>query len=85
MSILWWIIIGGIAGAIAKLVMPGKDPGGVIVTILLGIAGAVVGGWILGLILPGRDMGPTGFIGAILGAILLLVIYRWWVGRKAPP
>lgn len=83
MSILWWIIIGGIAGAIAKLVMPGKDPGGVIVTILLGIAGAVVGGWILGLILPGRDMGPTGFIGAILGAILLLFIYRWWVGRRA--
>ena len=83
MSILWWIIIGGIAGAIAKLVMPGKDPGGIIVTILLGIAGAVVGGWILGLILPGRDMGPTGFIGAILGAILLLFIYRWWVGRRA--
>jgi uncharacterized membrane protein YeaQ/YmgE (transglycosylase-associated protein family) len=81
MSILWWIIIGGIAGAIAKLVMPGKDPGGVIVTILLGIAGAIVGGWILGLILPGRDMGPTGFIGAILGAILLLAIYRWWAGR----
>lgn len=84
MGILWWIIIGGIAGAIAKLVMPGKDPGGVIVTILLGIAGAIVGGWILGLILPGRDMGPTGFIGAILGAILLLAIYRWWVGRRAP-
>lgn len=81
MSILWWIIIGGIAGAIAKLVMPGKDPGGVIVTILLGIAGAIVGGWILGLILPGRDMGPTGFIGAILGAILLLAIYRWWARR----
>lgn len=53
MSILWWIIIGGIAGAIAKLIMPGKDPGGIIVTILLGIAGAVVGGWILGLLLPG--------------------------------
>jgi uncharacterized membrane protein YeaQ/YmgE (transglycosylase-associated protein family) len=84
MSILWWIIIGGIAGAIAKLIMPGKDPGGVIITILLGIAGAVVGGWILGLILPGRDMGPTGFIGAIIGALLLLGIYRWWVGRNTP-
>lgn len=84
MGILWWIIIGGIAGAIAKLVMPGKDPGGVIVTILLGIAGAIVGGWILGLIISDRDMGPTGFIGAILGAILLLAIYRWWVGRRAP-
>lgn len=83
MSILWWIIVGGIAGAIAKLIMPGKDPGGIIVTILLGIAGAVVGGWILGLLMPGRDMGPTGFIGAILGALLLLGIYRWWVGRNA--
>lgn len=83
MGILWWIIIGLIAGAIAKLVMPGKDPGGIIVTILLGIAGAVVGGWILGLILPGRDMGPTGFIGAIFGALLLLAIYRWWVGRRS--
>lgn len=85
MAILWWIIIGLLAGAIAKLVMPGKDPGGIIVTILLGIAGAVVGGWILGLIMPGRDMGPTGFIGAIFGALILLAIYRWWVGRKAPP
>ncbi|HET7321107.1 MAG TPA: GlsB/YeaQ/YmgE family stress response membrane protein [Longimicrobiaceae bacterium] len=81
MGILWWIIIGGIAGAIAKLLMPGKDPGGCIVTILLGIAGAIVGGWILGLILPGRDMGPTGFIGAIVGAVILLFIYRLIVGR----
>lgn len=82
MAILWWIIVGGIAGGLAKLIMPGKDPGGCIVTILLGIAGAIVGGWILGLILPGRDMGPTGFIGAVLGALLLLALYRWWVGRR---
>ena len=82
MSILWWIIIGGIAGAIAKLIMPGKDPGGIIVTILLGIAGAVVGGWVLGLILPGRDMGATGFIGAILGALLLLWLYRMFAKRR---
>ncbi len=82
MGILWWIVVGGIAGAIAKLVMPGKDPGGCIVTVLLGIAGAVVGGWILGLFLPGRDMGPTGLLGAILGAVLLLALYRWWVGRR---
>ena len=83
MSILWWIISGGIAGAIAKLIMPGKDPGGIIVTILLGIAGAVVGGWLLGLILPSRDMGPTGFIGAIIGALLLLWLYRMFVGRRS--
>jgi uncharacterized membrane protein YeaQ/YmgE (transglycosylase-associated protein family) len=84
MSILWWIIIGGLAGAIAKLLMPGKDPGGCIITIILGIAGAVVGGWILGLLIPGRDSGPTGFIGAILGALLLLFIYRMIVGRREP-
>ena len=82
MTILWWIIIGGIAGAIAKFIMPGKDPGGIIVTILLGIAGAVVGGWILGLILPGRNMGPTGFIGAIIGAQLLHWSYRMFMRRR---
>jgi uncharacterized membrane protein YeaQ/YmgE (transglycosylase-associated protein family) len=82
MSILWWIIIGGIAGLIAKAIMPGKDPGGVIVTILLGIAGAVVGGWVFGLIVPERDMGPTGFIGAIIGALLLLGLYRMFLGNR---
>ena len=82
MGFLWWIIVGGIAGGLAKLIMPGKDPGGCIVTVLLGIAGAVVGGWILGLLLPGRDMGPTGLLGAVFGAVLLLALYRWWVGRK---
>ena len=49
---------------------------------VLGIAGAVVGGWVLGLILPGRDMGPTGFIGAILGALLLLWLYRMFAKRR---
>lgn len=82
MTFLWWIIIGGLAGAIAKLLMPGKDPGGCIITVLLGIAGAVVGGWILGILLPGRDTGPTGFIGAILGAMLLLLLYRMFTGRR---
>lgn len=83
MSILWWIIIGGIAGALAKFIMPGKDPGGIFVTIILGIAGAVVGGWILGLLVPGRTMGPTGFIGAVLGALLLLWLYRFFTSRRA--
>jgi uncharacterized membrane protein YeaQ/YmgE (transglycosylase-associated protein family) len=79
---LGWIIFGLIVGALAKLVMPGKDPGGVIVTILLGIAGALVGGFI------GRALGlygpedAAGFVMAFLGAILLLAIYRMTVGRK---
>ncbi|HET8657085.1 MAG TPA: GlsB/YeaQ/YmgE family stress response membrane protein [Longimicrobiaceae bacterium] len=82
MTFIWWIIIGGIAGAIAKLLMPGRDPGGCVVTIILGIAGAFVGGWILGLIVPGRGTGPAGFIGAIIGAVILLFIYRLVVGRR---
>ena len=82
MGILWWIVVGGVAGAIAKLLMPGRDPGGCIVTILLGIGGAVVGGWLLGLLLPGRGTGPTGLIGAVVGAILLLLLYRLFAGRR---
>jgi uncharacterized membrane protein YeaQ/YmgE (transglycosylase-associated protein family) len=75
-SILGWIVFGLIVGVVAKLLMPGKDPGGVVVTILLGIVGALVGGFIgraLGLYPPGH---PTGFIMATLGAILLLFVYR---------
>lgn len=78
MGILAWILFGLIAGVIAKFLMPGPDPGGWIITILLGIAGAIVGGFI------GQALGFGGVSGfnlgsmviAILGAILLLVIYR---------
>jgi uncharacterized membrane protein YeaQ/YmgE (transglycosylase-associated protein family) len=76
MGILGWIIFGLVVGALAKFVMPGKDPGGIIVTILLGVVGALVGGFLgrlLGLYQPGE---PAGFIGAFLGAVLSLWIYR---------
>ncbi len=76
MGILGWIIFGLVVGALAKLIMPGKDPGGFVVTTLLGIIGAVVGGFLgrlLGLYQEGE---PAGFIGALLGAILVLWIYR---------
>jgi uncharacterized membrane protein YeaQ/YmgE (transglycosylase-associated protein family) len=82
LSILGWILFGLIAGVIAKLIMPGKDPGGFIVTILLGIAGAFLGGFL------GQAMGlygegeTAGIFMAILGAILLLAIYRVVVGRR---
>ena len=82
MSILGWILFGLVVGALAKLVMPGRDPGGFIVTILLGIAGAVLGGFI------GRAMGfyregePAGWVMAFLGAVLLLFLYRLMVGRR---
>lgn len=82
-GILGWIIFGLIVGVIAKLVMPGKDPGGLIVTMLLGIVGALVGGFLgraLGFYEPGQ---PAGYLMAIVGAILLLFIYRKLV-RVAP-
>lgn len=82
MGIIAWIFFGLIAGIIAKLIMPGKDPGGFIITILLGMAGALLGGFI------GSSLGfgtVTGFnlasfALAILGAIILLVLYRWAKG-----
>jgi uncharacterized membrane protein YeaQ/YmgE (transglycosylase-associated protein family) len=82
MGILGWILFGLIVGALAKLVMPGRDPGGIIVTMLLGIAGAVLGGFV------GQAMGfygegeAAGFLMSFLGAVLLLVIYRMFVGRR---
>ena len=81
-GILGWIVFGLIVGAVAKLIMPGKDPGGIIVTMLLGIVGAVLGGWI------GRAMGlygpedPAGFLMSLIGAIVLLAIYRMVIGKR---
>jgi uncharacterized membrane protein YeaQ/YmgE (transglycosylase-associated protein family) len=82
MSIIWAIVIGFIVGLIAKALMPGRDPGGFIVTTLLGIVGAVVASWI------GRAMGlyadgqAAGFIASVIGAIIVLFIYRLVVGRR---
>ena len=79
---LWMIIIGLIAGALAKLIMPGRDPGGIIVTILLGIAGSMLAsflGRMLGWYRPGQG---AGFVASLLGALLLLFIYRMMVGRR---
>jgi uncharacterized membrane protein YeaQ/YmgE (transglycosylase-associated protein family) len=83
MNILWWIVFGLIVGAVAKLIMPGRDAGGIIVTILLGIVGALLGGWLgqaLGMYGPGE---PTGFIMAVIGAIIVLLIYRLLTRRRA--
>ena len=84
MSILAWIVIGLIVGALAKLVMPGRDPGGMIVTILLGVGGALLGGAIgraLGMYEPGQ---PAGWMMSILGAIVILAGYRAVAGRHSP-
>ncbi|MCA1728990.1 MAG: GlsB/YeaQ/YmgE family stress response membrane protein [Actinobacteria bacterium] len=83
MGIITWIVVGLIAGALGKLIMPGDDPGGIIVTILLGIVGAFVGGFITQNLL---GLGSGGFIWSIivatLGAIILLAIYRAVVGGR---
>jgi len=82
MSILLTIVIGAIVGALAKLVMPGKDPGGVIITILLGIAGSFVAG-MLGHALGWYSAGDgPGIIASIIGAVILLAIYRAVAGRR---
>jgi uncharacterized membrane protein YeaQ/YmgE (transglycosylase-associated protein family) len=83
MGILWTLIIGLLAGIVAKFLMPGRDPGGFIITILLGVAGAFVATWL------GQSIGwyqageGAGFIGAVVGAVILLVIYRLVRRRSA--
>jgi uncharacterized membrane protein YeaQ/YmgE (transglycosylase-associated protein family) len=85
MQIMWMIVIGLVAGAIAKVVMPGRDPGGIIVTILLGIGGSIVAGFL------GRSLGwyaagqSAGLIASVVGAILLLVVYRIAAGPREQP
>jgi uncharacterized membrane protein YeaQ/YmgE (transglycosylase-associated protein family) len=83
MTVIGWILFGLVVGALAKLVMPGRDPGGIIVTMLLGIAGALLGGFIgraMGLYGPGD---AAGFLMSFLGAVILLVLYRTMVRRRA--
>ena len=85
MTILGWIVFGLIVGAVAKLVMPGRDAGGILVTMLLGIVGAIIGGFI------GRALnmyGPNdaaGFFMATLGAVVVLFLYRMVAGRSTAP
>ena len=84
MAFLWMLLVGLVVGALAKLFMPGRDPGGIIVTMLIGLAGSALAGFI------GRAVGwyntgqAAGFIASILGAVILLVIYRALVGRTEP-
>ena len=83
MHFIWTVIIGFLAGAVAKLIMPGEDPGGFIITTLLGIAGALLArylGMALGLY---HDEDSAGFIASVVGAIILLAIYRLFTKRHA--
>ena len=86
MGILSWIIVGLIAGALAKWIMPGKDPGGILVTMLIGIVGAIVGGFVVGLFVGGDTLtgiNITTIVVATLGAILLLLVYRLVTNRSS--
>jgi uncharacterized membrane protein YeaQ/YmgE (transglycosylase-associated protein family) len=83
MYLLWMIIVGLIVGALAKLVMPGRDPGGIIVTMLLGIGGSVIAGFLGRAVGWYREGEPVGFIASVIGAIILLAIYRAIVGRSS--
>ena len=81
MHVIWMLIIGLVVGAIAKLIVPGRDPGGIIITMLLGIAGSFLAGWIgraVGWYQPGQS---AGFIASIIGAIIILAIYHLIRGR----
>ena len=85
MGIIGWIFFGLIVGIVAKFLTPGRDPGGFIVTALIGIAGALIGGFL------GREMGlyhegdPVGFVMAVVGSIILLLLYRMVAGRRSLP
>ncbi len=88
MGIIGWIVLGLIAGAIAKLIMPGDDPGGIIVTMLIGIVGAILGGFIassLGFGELGKFFDIRTWVISIVGALILLAIYRVVVGRRSKP
>ena len=81
-GVIGWIVFGLIVGAIAKLLMPGRDPGGFIITILLGIAGAFVATYLGQAVGWYRAGEGAGFIGAVVGAIIILLVYRFIAGRS---
>jgi uncharacterized membrane protein YeaQ/YmgE (transglycosylase-associated protein family) len=82
-TILGWLLFGLVSGFIARAIVPGKDDIGILRTIVLGIAGSVVGGFLFGLLTGGlRGFSPAGWIGSIIGAVIVLVIYNKVTGRK---
>ncbi|HXF73536.1 MAG TPA: GlsB/YeaQ/YmgE family stress response membrane protein [Actinomycetota bacterium] len=83
-DVIAWLVVGLVAGALARLIVPGEDPMGVLGTILLGLVGSVIGGLLGDLLISGdRGFEPAGLIGSILGAIIALLIYRAARGRRA--
>lgn len=84
MTIIWWIVIGLIAGAIARFLVPGRDPMGWIGTLVLGLIGSLVGGFLGNLLFGGEfEVSAAGLIGSVIGAIITLLVYRASKGRSA--
>jgi uncharacterized membrane protein YeaQ/YmgE (transglycosylase-associated protein family) len=82
MNIVWWLLIGLVAGALARLMVPGRDPMGWGGTLLLGLVGSVIGGFVGDLFTKGdQDFSPAGLIGSIIGAIVALLVWRAWSVR----
>lgn len=87
LSLLWLLVIGLVAGLLARAIVPGKDSMGLLATVLLGVAGSVVGGLVLGLLFGGfrdRGFGPAGVIGSVLGAVVVLLVYNRIADRRGP-
>jgi len=84
LNFIWWLIVGLIAGALARLIMPGKDPMGMVATVLLGITGSILGGLLSSLIWGANERGfrPGGLLLSLLGAILLLWLWRMFRARS---
>jgi uncharacterized membrane protein YeaQ/YmgE (transglycosylase-associated protein family) len=80
--VIGWLIFGLVVGIVAKFLMPGRDPGGFVVTALIGIVGALLGGYIGRAVGWYREGDPVGFVMAVLGAIILLALYRMIIGRR---
>lgn len=85
LSLLWLLIIGLLAGLLARLVVPGRDSMSLLATLVVGVAGSLVGGLLLGLVTGGlrdRGFGPAGLIGSVIGAVIVLLVYNRWTARR---
>ncbi len=86
LSLLWFLIIGLVAGLLARALVPGKDSMTLLATLVLGVTGSLVGGLILGLLTGGlrdRGFGPAGLIGSVIGAVIVLLVYNRWTARRS--
>jgi uncharacterized membrane protein YeaQ/YmgE (transglycosylase-associated protein family) len=83
MDVIAWLLVGLVAGALARLLVPGRDPMGLLATLILGLIGSVIGGLVGNLLVEGdQDFSPAGLIGSILGAVVALIAYRAAVSRR---